>query len=317
MSRKVAVVAIGGNSLIKSKEHQTIPDQYNAIFETCTHIEKIIELGYDVVITHGNGPQVGFILLRSEIAFKSPEKIHPVPLDSCGADTQGAIGYQIQQALGNIFTQKKIKKEVVTVVTQVLVDKNDDAFKNPSKPVGPFYTKEEAEERKRDNKWDMKEDAGRGYRRVVASPIPKEIIEQDAIKHLIGKGFVVVAVGGGGIPVVKDKDGLLKGVPAVIDKDFASGLLASNIKADLFIISTAVEKVSLNFKTPEQIDLDRITLKEAEKYLADGHFAKGSMEPKIKAVIKFLKEGGTAAIITCPEKLHDAISNKTGTHIIA
>ncbi|MDD3627991.1 MAG: carbamate kinase, partial [bacterium] len=254
--------------------------------------------------------------LRSEIAHKSPEKLHTVPLDSCGADTQGAIGYQIQQALGNIFKKKNIKKPVVTVVTQVLVDKDDDAFKEPSKPVGPFYSKEEADERVKNEKWNVKEDAGRGYRRVVPSPIPKEIIEQDAIENLLKKGFVVVAVGGGGIPVIRDDYGMLKGTAAVIDKDFASGLLASNIKADVFIISTAVEKVFINFKKPDQKELNKITLKEAEEYLAEGHFAKGSMEPKIKAVIKFLKEGGKEAIITCPEKLHEAILGKTGTHIV-
>ncbi len=316
MANKVAVIAIGGNSLIKDKQHQTVEDQYKAVYETSEHITSMIEEGFDVVITHGNGPQVGFILLRSEIASKSEDHLHKIPLDSCGADTQGAIGYQIQQALGNIFKTKKIDKKPVTVVTQVLVDKDDTAFKNPSKPVGPFYSKVEAEVKKEKERWDMVEDSGRGFRRVVASPIPIEIIEEDAIKQLIISGFVVIAVGGGGIPVIKDDSGVLKGTAAVIDKDYASSLLASNIEADLFVISTAVEKVSLNFGKPEQEDISEMTVEQAKKYLEEGHFAKGSMEPKIKAVLKYFANGGKKAIITSPAKIHDAILGKTGTIII-
>ncbi len=306
---KLAVIAIGGNSLIKDKDHQSVPDQYVAAAETSHHIAAMVAEGYDVVVTHGNGPQVGFILRRSEL---SAHELHEVPMDYCGADTQGAIGYMIQQALFNEFREKKIKKQAVTVVTQVVVDKNDPAFQKPTKPVGSFFDREMAEKRKKEG-WDVVEDAGRGYRRVVASPIPREVVEQEAIKDLISKGFVVVAVGGGGIPVIYDEKGNLKGVEAVIDKDYASALLASKIKADLFIISTAVEKVSLNYKKPDQKDLDRLTLDEAKQYLAEGHFAAGSMGPKIKAIISFLEDGGEEALVTDPENLMKAIRGETGT----
>jgi len=309
---KVAVVAVGGNSLIKDKDHRSVQDQYKALYETSLHISDMIEMGYNVIITHGNGPQVGFILLRSEL---SKDQLHQVPLDSCGADTQGAIGYMFQMALHNIFRDRGIDKDVVTVVTQVVVDQNDQAFQHPSKPIGPFYSEEEAKQRQEKEKWEIVEDAGRGWRRVVASPIPKEIVEEDAIQKLIDSGFIVVAVGGGGIPVVKDEKGHLKGAAAVIDKDFASSLLASNIKADLFLISTAVEKVFLNFGKPDQKELDRMTLDECKKYLEEGHFKPGSMLPKIKAIISFLEKGGKKAIITSPENIRKALEGKTGTHI--
>lgn len=310
---KVAVIAVGGNSLIKDEKHQSVEDQYEAAVETAQHIAGMIEAGYNVVVTHGNGPQVGFVLLRSEL---SRDKLHSVPLDSCGADTQGAIGYNFQQALFNEFKKRGIKKEAVTVVTQVVVDPRDPAFQKPTKPIGPFYTKDQAQERKEKEGWDVMEDAGRGWRRVVASPIPKEIVEQDAIKTLIDNGFIVIGVGGGGIPVIKDEKGNLKGTAAVIDKDFASSLLASNIKADLFMISTAVEKVCLNFGKPDQKEVDKMTLAEAKKYVEEGHFKPGSMLPKMKAVISFLEKGGEKAIITCPEKIEEAIAGKTGTHVI-
>jgi carbamate kinase len=276
------------------------------------HVADMIEQGYNVVLTHGNGPQVGFILLRSEIARS---QIHDVPLDSCGADTQGAIGYNFQMALGNEFKKRNINKPVVTVVTQVLVDKNDKSFKNPSKPIGSFYSEEEAKERIAKDKWEMVEDAGRGWRRVVASPLPLEIIEENAIKALTEKGFCVVAVGGGGIPVVKDENGMLKGAAAVIDKDFASSLLASNINADVFIVSTAVEKACLNFGKPDQKSLDKVTVGELEKYCEEGHFKPGSMLPKCQAIIKFIKNGGKHAIITNPENLAKAVKGEAGTHI--
>jgi len=309
---KVAVVAVGGNSLIKDKVHATIPDQYMCVVETVRHIADMIEKGWNVVISHGNGPQVGFMLLRSEAGAK--EGLHPIPMDSCGADTQGAIGYNFQQALSNEFRRRGKKREVVTVVTRVLVDKEDPAFQNPSKPVGPFLTKEEAEERKAKEGWDIVEDAGRGWRRVVPSPLPKEILEEKAIDTLVKNGFVVVAVGGGGIPVYDDKEkNIIKGCAAVIDKDFASALLASNIKADLLLISTAVEKVCLNFGKPDEKQLDKITVSEAKKYIEDGHFAKGSMLPKIQAVLKFFENGGKEALITCPEKIGEAMDGKTGT----
>ncbi len=309
---KVAVVAVGGNSLIKDKKHQTIPDQYKAAYETCEHIADMIEMGYNVVITHGNGPQVGFILLRSEMA---KDVLHEVPLDFCGADTQGAIGYMFQQALHNIFKKRNIDKKAATVVTQVVVDKDDPAFKNPTKPIGPFYSEEEAKKREKEDGWSVMEDAGRGWRRVVPSPKPKEIVEEEAIKSLIDKGFIVIAVGGGGIPVVKKEDGTLEGTAAVIDKDFASSLLASNIKADVFIISTAVEKVYLNFGKPDQKPLDKMTLEDCKRYIEEGHFKPGSMLPKIQAIVSFLEKGGEKAIITSPENLKKALEGKTGTHI--
>ncbi len=309
---KVAVVAVGGNSLIKDKQHSTVPDQYIAAYETSTHIKEMIKMGYNVVVTHGNGPQVGFILLRSDAAKSS---LHEVPLDYCGADTQGAIGYMFQMALTNIFKDEKMDKQVATVVTQVLVDKNDDAFKHPTKPIGPFYSEEEAKMRADRDGWSVVEDSGRGWRRVVASPIPKEIVEEKAIKSLIDNGFIVVAVGGGGIPVIRDEEGHLEGTAAVIDKDFASALLASRIKADVFVISTAVEKVCLNYGKPEEKALDTMTLADCKKYIEEGHFKPGSMLPKIKAIISFLEQGGEKAIITNPENIKNALEGKTGTHI--
>lgn len=309
---KIAVIALGGNSLIKDKAHQTVEDQYAAAYESCLHIAELIEAGYNVALTHGNGPQVGFILLRSELAR---HKIHEVPLDACGADTQGALGYAFQRALGNILKRKGIEKQIVSVVTQVLVDKNDKGFKNPTKPIGEFYSKEEIDERKKISNWDIVEDAGRGWRRVVASPIPLEIVEEKAIKALLDNGFIVVSVGGGGIPVIRDDNGDLQGVAAVIDKDFASSLLASNIKADLFIISTAVEKIYINFGKEDQEALDFVTLDELKKYKEEGHFKKGSMLPKVEAIIKFLENGGKKAIVTNPENIRKAVDGKTGTHI--
>ncbi|MDN5278385.1 MAG: carbamate kinase [Clostridiales bacterium] len=309
---KLAVVAVGGNSLIADKNHQTVPDQYAAAARTMVHVADMIEAGYRVVLTHGNGPQVGFILLRSEIARS---QVHDVPLDSCGADTQGAIGYNFQMALGNEFKKRGIEKPVVTVVTQVLVDKNDPSFQNPSKPIGSFYSEAEAKERMEKDGWDMVEDAGRGWRRVVASPLPLEIIEEEAVKTLAERGFMVVAVGGGGIPVIKDEAGMIKGTAAVIDKDFASALLASNIGADVFVISTAVEKACLNFGKPDQKELDKVTAAELEKYCEEGHFKPGSMLPKCQAIIKFLKNGGKHAIITNPENLAKAVKGEAGTHV--
>lgn len=312
MTRK-AVIAVGGNSLIRDKEHQSVPDQYQCIVETSKHICGVIEKGIDVVITHGNGPQVGFILLRSELSL---HKLHPVPLDSCGADTQGAIGYQFQMALGNEFRRRGMIKDVATVVTQVLVDQNDRAFQKATKPIGPFLSEEEALKRKADFGWEVMEDAGRGWRRAVPSPLPVEIVEFKTIERLLNSGTTVIAVGGGGIPVIRNGEGNLQGTAAVIDKDHASALLASKLKADLLIISTAVEKVSLHYGTPQQRDLDSMTLEEAKTYAKEGHFKAGSMLPKIEAIIHFLEGGGKEAIITNPSQLGEAVDGRSGTRIV-
>ena len=310
--RKTAVVAIGGNSLITDEDHQTVADQFEATRETCAHIASMVQQGWEVIVTHGNGPQVGFILLRSEMASKA---VHTVPLDSCGAETQGELGYMIQQCLQNEFQSRGIRNPVATVVTQVLVRKNDPAFKNPTKPIGPFYSRRKAEKYRKERKWKIAEDAGRGWRRVVPSPLPVSIVELDAIKTLVDQGVVVIAAGGGGIPVIKER-GKLKGVEAVIDKDYASAILAIGLEADLFLISTAVEKVALNFGEPNQKLLDNMTLPEAKKYCRQGHFPPGSMGPKIRGIISYLENGGKQALITNPENIERALRGKTGTHII-
>jgi carbamate kinase len=315
-NRKLAVIAIGGNSLIKDKAHQTVEDQYEAARETTRHVADMIEAGWDVAIGHGNGPQVGFILRRSEIAHKV-EGMHEVPLDICGADSQGAIGYALQQNLQNELYRRGIKKPVATVITQVLVDKNDPAFVNPTKPIGGFMDEAEAKQREKDLQWSVVEDAGRGWRRVVASPLPKEVVELESVKTLLDAGVVVITVGGGGIPVIDAGEGQYLGTSAVIDKDYASSLLAQLIDADLFLISTAVEKVALNFGKPDQKWLDRLTLAEAKQYLAEGgHFAKGSMAPKIQAIIWYLESGGKQALITNPENIGRALKGETGTWIV-
>jgi carbamate kinase len=276
----------------------------------------MVEAGWNIAITHGNGPQVGFILRRSEIAHRV-EGMHEVPLDVCGADSQGAIGYALQQNLQNILFQRGVKQNVATVITQVLVDKEDPAFQNPTKPIGGFMDEAEAQRRAKEMGWSVVEDAGRGWRRVVASPLPKEIVELDTVTALLQAGVIVITVGGGGIPVVDKGNGDYMGIAAVIDRDFASSLLAQQIKADLFVISTAVEKVAINFGKPDQVWLDRITLAEAKQYLAEGkHFAKGSMEPKIQAIVRFLEAGGKQAIITKPENIGRALRGETGTWIV-
>jgi len=313
--RKVAVVAIGGNSLIKDKDHQTVEDQYQAAKETAKHLVNMIEQGWDIAIGHGNGPQVGFILRRSEIAHRV-EGMHELPLDVCGSDSQGAIGYALQQNIQNELRKRGIDKIAATVITQVRVDPNDPAFQEPSKPIGSFMEQEEAQRRKEEDGWDVVEDAGRGWRRVVPSPIPQEIMELEAVKAMIESGTITITVGGGGIPVIRDGD-VVRGTAAVIDKDFASGMLANEINADLYLISTDVEKVALNFGKPDQKWVDHMTVAEAKAYLEEGtHFAKGSMEPKIKAVVHFLEGGGKKAIVTNPENIGRALKGETGTHIV-
>ncbi len=314
MGDKTAVVAIGGNSLIKDRMHQTVRDQYIAAGETCWHIAAMIRNGWDVVITHGNGPQVGFILRRSELAA---HELHEVPLDACGADTQGAIGYALQQNLHNDFARLEMDKRAVTVITQVEVAADDPAFEHPTKPIGSYMDEGQALGRRDRDGWSVVEDAGRGWRRVVPSPKPLRIVEEDAIRSLLERGFVVIAVGGGGIPVVADGEGNLSGIAAVIDKDLASSLLASRLRAELLLISTAVEKVALRFGTPEQEWVDRLTVSEAEGYLAEGtHFAEGSMAPKIRAALSFVHATGGTAVITDPDNVERALDGDTGTRIV-
>jgi len=310
---KLAVIAVGGNSLIKDKRRISVADHYAACLETAQSIVSLIKEGYRIVITHGNGPQVGFVLRRCEI---SKYELPVLPLDACVSDTQGEIGYLLQLAFANVLKQEGIKKTVATVVTQVLVDENDPAFKHPTKPIGTFLKEADARLHEKRDGWKVIEDAGRGYRRVVASPMPIDIIEINAIRTLVNNDIVTIAVGGGGIPVVKNEQGLLRGVEAVIDKDYASGLLAKELKADCFVISTAVDRVCLNYGKPDQRELDVITVKEAEELLEQGQFPAGSMLPKIKASIAFAKETKNTAIITSPQKIFSAVKNQDGTRII-
>jgi carbamate kinase len=313
---KLAVLAVGGNSLIRDNKHVTVEDQMAALRRTAHHIADMIDAGWDLAIGHGNGPQVGFILRRSEIAAKV-EGMHEVPLDVCGADSQGAIGYEFQQALQNEYHRRGIQKGAATVITQMLVDKNDPAFQNPSKPIGSFMDEAEAKRREREMDWSVVEDAGRGWRRVVPSPLPRKILELDSVRLLLNAGVTVITVGGGGIPVVDKGNGEYQGVAAVIDKDFASSLLAQEIGAELFLIATAVEQVAINFGKPEQKWLDKMTVAEAKQYLAEGtHFAKGSMAPKVQAIIWFLENGGKQALITNPENISRALKGESGTWIV-
>jgi carbamate kinase len=313
MGNPVAIVAIGGNSLISDKQHEDVHSQIDAVEESCKHIANMVERGWNVIVTHGNGPQVGFILRRNELA--SPE-VHSTPLDVIGADTQGSIGYMIARALDNEFKRRKIKRSVAAVVTQVLVDREDPGFKNPTKGIGGFTTKDKADIFAKEG-WTVKEDAGRGWRRMIASPIPLKIVELDAIQSLISSGFIVVAVGGGGIPVIEDEQGMLMGTYAVIDKDRASSLLAAELKADLFLISTAVDKVAINYNKPDQKWLDKMTLREAKKLYAEGHFLSGSMGPKIEAIIAFLEANPRGkALVTRPQSIVEALDGKTGTWIV-
>ncbi|MBW2683476.1 MAG: carbamate kinase [Deltaproteobacteria bacterium] len=315
MKAKLAFVAIGGNSLVKSKEQQTVEDQHQAIRETIQHVIDLISQGYQVLISHGNGPQVGFIMRRSEVA-RQATGLHLVPLVNVVADTQGSIGYQIQQAVNNELATQGIAGQCVTIVTQVVVDKADPAFEAPAKPVGEFFQEDQLEDIQREYPdWSLIEDAGRGYRRVVPSPAPCEIVERPVIESLLEAGYHVIAAGGGGIPVVRNgKD--LEGVDAVIDKDLASSLLAGQLGADLLIISTAVKQVALNFGKPDEQLIGTMTVDEAEAYIEQDHFAPGSMLPKIQAALKFLKAGGKEVIITSPEFIKEAVLHGAGTHII-
>lgn len=304
---------MGGNALIKDSAHQTIPDQYLAVAETATYLTDLIEAGMNVVLTHGNGPQVGFIMLRSELAR---EHVHPIPLDVAVADTQGAIGYHFQQCLNNEFRHRNMTRLAVTVVTTVVVDSADPAFEQPTKPVGVFMSEETARMRQQHDGWVVMEDAGRGWRRVVPSPHPHAIVELDAVLNLVSQGFTLVACGGGGIPVVENANGDYRGVAAVVDKDLASSLLARQMKADVFLVSTGVETVFLNWGKPDQVELRRVTVSEARRYLAEGHFKPGSMKPKVEAVLAFLEGGGRRAIITNPPNMERAVRGETGTEFV-
>jgi carbamate kinase len=307
-----AVVAIGGNSLIRDPGHQTVRDQYLAAAETCHHIAAMVRGGWNLAVVHGNGPQVGFILRRSEL---SAHELHEVPLDVCVADTQGAIGYALQQNLQDDLRRLGLDRRVVTIVTQVEVDPADPAFAHPSKPIGSSLTEESARLREAEG-WAVAEDAGRGWRRVVASPLPRRIVEEDVIRHLVEAGHIVVAAGGGGIPVVADEVGHLRGVAAVIDKDHAAALLARRIGAELFVITTSVDRVALDFGKPTQRWVDALSLEEAKRYLAEGsHFAEGSMAPKVRAAVWFVEHVGRRALITSPDALEAALEGRAGTLI--
>ncbi len=311
MTRKV-LVALGGNAILQHKEKGTAEEQLRNVQRTSTHLVRLIADGYKIAITHGNGPQVGDILLKNE---HSKDLLPPMPLDVCGAQSQGMIGYMLQQSMRNELLKAGLDIPVVSLVTQTRVDRTDVAFKNPTKPVGSFYKRSTAEALRKEKGWRMVEDSGRGYRRVVASPEPREIVERDAIAQLFEAGIIVVAVGGGGVPVIQDEAGDLMGVEAVIDKDLGAQILANHIQADFLLLLTDVEKVSLNFGRPNQVDLDQMTVAEAHRYLKTGHFAPGSMAPKIEASIRFLEGNGKRAVITSLEKAREALEGRAGTVI--
>jgi carbamate kinase len=312
---KTILVAIGGNSLIADSQHPDVLHQWDAVRQTCEHLADIIAAGWQPVVTHGNGPQVGYILRRNELAAPA---VHMTPLDLIVADTQGSIGYMLQQGLHNELYSRNISRPIVSVVTQVLVDPQDPAFQSPNKPIGGFMSEAEAKRFEAEG-WQVMEDAGRGWRRVVASPKPLQVVEEDAIRSLLHSGAIVIAVGGGGIPVVQNTAGELrelKGVFAVIDKDRASSLLACHLDITCLLISTAVERVAIYYNTPRQQWLERMTVAEAESYMAAGHFAPGSMLPKIEAAVAFVRHTGRPAIITNPANLALALDGRTGTHVV-
>ncbi len=310
-----AVIAIGGNALILDGQRGTIDEQYENARETSQHIAALVATGWGVVVTHGNGPQVGFILLRSELV---PDDA-PVPrlsLEMSVADSQGGIGHILGQALLNELAARGLPDRVVCVLTHVVVDPDDPAFGRPTKPIGPFYSKEEADQKSARNSWTMIEDAGRGYRRVVASPEPLRIVEGDQVRALVEAGFIVIAVGGGGVAVVETSRGHYQGVEAVIDKDRASALLAASLDIPLLVLSTGVERVAIHFRQPNERWVDRMAVDEARRYLEAGEFPKGSMGPKIEAAIRFLERGGQEVLITTPAALERAIAGETGTRIL-
>lgn len=311
MSRKTIVVALGGNALIEEGTEGTMEQQFENTRKSMAAIVGLVKEGHRVVLTHGNGPQAGVHLIRNEAGAS---QVAPSSLNVIVADTQGSIGYMIQQSLMNALVKAGVKTEVVTVVTQVVVDKNDPSMVNPTKYVGPFFKAGDVDACKAKG-WIMKEDPGRGYRRVVASPIPVDVVEKEVIHELLDSGRVVIAVGGGGVPVCRNADGTLEGVDAVIDKDRASALLASLIKADELLILTGVDKVAINFKKPDMKVLDTMTVADAERYMAEGQFPKGSMGPKIEAAVDFVKRGGKLVVITSLEKAQAAVDGNAGTRV--
>ena len=313
VKERLAVIAIGGNSLIVDKAHQGVADQRETFRVTARQVVSLVKEGFRVILSHGNGPQVGFILRRSELAR---EELHEVPLDCCVADTQGALGYMMQQVLAHELRREGLDTECVTVVTQVEVSAEDASFERPTKPIGSFMEQAEAERRAADDGWDVAEDSGRGWRRVVASPKPIDIVEESAIRFLAQAGYLVVAVGGGGIPVVRREDGQLEGVPAVIDKDHASALLANRLHAHYLMICTGVDKVYLSYGHKTQRGLYNVTLAQVRHYHEQGHFGVGSMGPKVEAAIAFLEAGGTAAIISSPQNMVEAMDGRSGTWIV-
>lgn len=311
---KKALIAVGGNSLIRAGERGTIDEQLANATATAKSIALMIKKGWQVIVTHGNGPQAGAALLRSE---RAAGEVYIHPLDMCVATTQSEIGYIMHRAMEKVFRENGIENIITTIPTMVAVDKDDPAFKNPTKPIGPFYKKDVAEEKKRSLGWDIVEDASRGYRRVVPSPEPKEVLQLDTIKKVIDLGMIVVACGGGGIPVMDKGNGNIEGLEAVIDKDKSSALLAHSLGVDLFIISTDAPEAYTNFKKPEQKGIRNATADEMIKYMEEGHFAPGSMKPKVESVIRFIQNGGEHAIITNYEYLEDALDGKAGTHVKA
>ncbi|NDV18566.1 carbamate kinase [Pseudodesulfovibrio sp. JC047] len=310
---KLAVVAIGGNALIPDAQNLSLENQYEMVRQIAVHIADMISLGWNVVLTHGNGPQVGFIMRRSEL---SQESVASVPMDYAGADIQGAVGFMFCKALRNEFQRQGITREPIALVTQTLVDRTDPAFANPSKPIGSWYSQEEAERLATENGWSIVEDSGRGWRRVVPSPEPVAIVEQNSINQLVKDGYLVVALGGGGIPVIKNENNELEGVEAVIDKDFSSSLLARELEADLLLLPTGVDQVALGFNTPDERWIETMSLAEARAYCAAGEFPKGSMEPKVTALADFVEYQGGRGIITSLPLMSKALTGTAGTQII-
>jgi carbamate kinase len=311
--KKTAVLALGGNAIIQAKQKGTISEQFANTRNSLGGIVELIEQGYKLAITHGNGPQVGNMLIQQLAGID--KGISPLPLGVLNAATEGTMGYMIEQSLQNRLHLHKIKRNVITIISQVQVDKNDPSIAHPSKPVGPFFTKEQADKFALEYGWTMIEDAGRGYRQVVASPKPIDIVQASIIKELVDEGNIVIACGGGGIPFFAENDGTFEGFDAVIDKDYASALLAKKIDADLLVILTGVEKVAIHFGKENQTELDDLNVTDAKKYYNDGEFPKGSMGPKILAAIDFIEQGGNEVLITSIEKVVEAFAGKTGTRI--